>query len=110
MHTQKPFAGAGLNTVNGITSSRLLHLGKKELLVFYQQAAKRRMFVSECADVVGIDYRYDARHLHDDVIERHLTVERLTSTPCAIVSDHTGFDSTAAPQFDDARDDAAMWE
>jgi len=110
MHAQQPLAGPGLNVMDCIAGRRLLHLCQKELLVAEQQPSETRKLFGDFADAVRTYDRRHASNLHDDVIERHPIVERLTGPERAVSANHAGLDCVAAFKLDDARDDPGMWE
>jgi hypothetical protein len=91
VHPQKPHANAGLQVVNRIAGSRLLHLRKKELLVFYQELPKVRN--GEIARPLRAYHGGSARDLHHDAM-REPVVEGLVRAESAV--DHARLDGVAA--------------
>jgi hypothetical protein len=60
--------------------------------------------------VIRADCRGFARDLHDDLVERHLVIERLRAADHAVAAGHGGFDEPAVGHLDHERDDAAVRE
>ena len=54
--------------------------------------------------------RCHASNLYDDVIQRHLVVECLTSTELTIITDHASLNCAASDKFNKAGNDAGMRE